>query len=405
MSGSATKSERRSGRDRLRPLSACRCPKTGRPLPCSAPLTTRRASGRRGRSNWFARSANGPGTPSNGRAPKRRSGNRRRGSGSRWKRPRAAPGHGIPGRMTATGMTPSAPAFGFTPEEVPSFETWFARVHVEDRSALRRQTRRDSPDDGSVGLHIPSRTPRWSRALDAESGTSRSRQHGPRHATHWTRTGHHRAPQDRGRSSGASRRGTRSRAANAARDGDAGHRVGGRARDARLCESGGRGDVRLGRRRADRPTDRAPDPVDRSRRHEPRGRPGPRRYPQGRVHVSDRSHRQSRADVGRRTPFRVRDRHHRAPAHRGGPSGALDRTGIPDDATAPDGVGPDARRAPCARADRQDAARWAPAASGHRGDEPRTAAQAGDRGRRGAERGAGRSESNSSTKRWRSRGR
>ena len=215
---------------------------------------------------------------------------------------------------------------------------------------------------------------------------------GQRHAAHGTRTGHHRAPPDRGCAPGASRRGTRSHAANAARDGDAGHRVGGRARDARLCESGGRGDVRLGRRRADRPTDRAPDTVDLSRRHEPRGRPGPRRHPQGRVHVSDRSHRQSRADVGRRTPFRVRDRHHRTPARRGGPSGALDRTGIPDDATESDGVGPDARRAPGARADRHDAARRAPAAPGHRGDEPRTAAEAGDRGWRGTERAAGRGE-------------
>ena len=28
--------------------------------------------------------------------------------------------------------------FGFTPEEAPSFETWFARVHVEDRPRIRR---------------------------------------------------------------------------------------------------------------------------------------------------------------------------------------------------------------------------------------------------------------------------
>ena len=108
-------------------------------------------------------------------------------------------------------------------------------------------------------------------------------------------------------------------------------------------------------------------PSRRLRRHEPRGRPGPRRHTQGRIHVSDRSHPQSRSDAGRRTRIRVRDRHHRTPARRGGPSGAHDRTGIPDDATESDGVGPDARRAPCARADRQDAARWAPAAPGHRG--------------------------------------
>ena len=42
------------------------------------------------------------------------------------------------------------------------------------------------------------------------------------------------------------------------------------------------------------------------------------------------------------------------------------RTGIPDDAAEPDGVGPDARRAACARADRQNAARRAAAAAGHR---------------------------------------
>ncbi len=124
----------------------------------------------------------------------------------------------------------------------------------------------------------------------------------------------------------------------------------------------------------------------------PAGGLRPRRHAQGRVHVSDRSHRQSRSDAGRRTRIRVRDRHHRTPACRGGPSGAHDRTGIPDDATESDGVGPDARRAPCARADRQDAARWAPAAPGHRGVEPRTAAEAGERGWSCAERAAGRGE-------------
>ena len=77
--------------------------------------------------------------------------------------------------------------------------------------------------------------------------------------------------------------------------------------------------------------------------------------------------------------LRVRHRHHRTPACRGRPSGAHGRTGIPDDATEPDGVGPDAGRAPCARADRQDASRRAAAAPGHRGAEPRTAAEAGVR--------------------------
>ena len=137
---------------------------------------------------------------------------------------------------------------------------------------------------------------------------------------------------------------------------------------------------------------RALDAIGVSRRHEPCGRPGPRRHPQGRVHVSDRSHRQSRSDAGRRTRIRVRDRYHRTPACRSGPSGAHDRTGIPDDATESDGVGPDARRAPCARADRQDAARRAPATPGHRGVEPRTAAEAGDRGRSRAKRAACRGE-------------
>ncbi len=89
---------------------------------------------------------------------------------------------------------------------------------------------------------------------------------------------------------------------------------------------------------------------------------------------------------------RVRDRHHRTPACGGGSSTADVRTGIPDDATESDGVGPDARRAPGARADRQNAARRAPAAPGHRGPEPRSPHQGRERGWSCAERAAGRGE-------------
>ncbi len=146
-------------------------------------------------------------------------------------------------------------------------------------------------------------------------------------------------------------------------------------------------------------------PVDVSRRHERRGRPGPRRHAQGRVHLSDRSLRQSRSDPRRRTRVCVRDRHHRTPACRGGPAGAHDRTGTPDDPTESDGVGSDACGAPCARADRQDAARWAPAAPGHRGLEPRPAVEAGDREVALRRASCSPKRSSSSTKRWSSRGR
>ena len=176
--------------------------------------------------------------------------------------------------------------------------------------------------------------------------------------------------------------------------------------DARLCEScvsrsmfGWAAEELIGQ-----PIERL-IPVDLSRRHEADGRPRPRRHTQGRIHVPDRSHRQLRSDAGRRTRIRVRDRHHRTPACRGGPSGAHDRTGIPDDATESDGVGPDARRAPCARADRQDAARWAPAAPGHRGVEPRTAAEAGDTRMELRRASCLQRRSSSSTKRSPSRGR
>ena len=67
-----------------------------------------RACGRPGRSSSFATSPSGPGTPSSAPAPKRHSGNRKRGSGSRSKRRQAAPGHGTFARMTPIGMTPSA---------------------------------------------------------------------------------------------------------------------------------------------------------------------------------------------------------------------------------------------------------------------------------------------------------
>ena len=134
------------------------------------------------------------------------------------------------------------------------------------------------------------------------------------------------------------------------------------------------------------------------------GPSGPRRPAQGRVDVSDRSHRQPRADAERRTRIRVHHRHHRTAACRGGAAGALGRTRIPDDATESDGVGPDARRAPCARADREDAARRAAAAPGHRRVEPRAAAETGERHRRRRARCSKR-QSSSSTKRWRSRGR
>ena len=108
ISGSATTTGRRSGRGRSRRWSAWRGSKTGRWLPRLASITTRRACGRRVRSSSFARSPNGPGTPSSAPAPRRHSGNRKRGSGLRSKRPQAAPGHGTPARMTPIGMTPSA---------------------------------------------------------------------------------------------------------------------------------------------------------------------------------------------------------------------------------------------------------------------------------------------------------
>ena len=108
ISGSATTTGRRSGRGRSRRSSAWRGSKTGRWLPRSASITTRRACGRRERSSSFARSPSGPGTPSSAPAPKRHYGNRKRGSSSRSKRRQAAPGHGTPARMTPTGMTPSA---------------------------------------------------------------------------------------------------------------------------------------------------------------------------------------------------------------------------------------------------------------------------------------------------------
>ncbi len=69
--------------------------------------------------------------------------------------------------------------FGFTPEEPPLFETWLARVHVEDRPRMRRileeilQTK-DTWDHTYRVLR-----PDGSRALDAESGTSRSRRDWP----------------------------------------------------------------------------------------------------------------------------------------------------------------------------------------------------------------------------------
>ena len=120
--------------------------------------------------------------------------------------------------------------------------------------------------------------------MDAEPGTRRSRRLRAGDAAHRTRAGRHRAPQDRGGSPGASRRGTRSHTANAARDRHPGHRLGGRARHDRLCESCGRSDVRLDRRGADRPADRAPDTVARFATARPPRRPGPRRHTQGRVH-------------------------------------------------------------------------------------------------------------------------
>ena len=49
--------------------------------------------------------------------------------------------------------------FGFTPEEPPLFETWLARVHVEDRPRDASHTRRDSADEGYVGSHIPCPAP------------------------------------------------------------------------------------------------------------------------------------------------------------------------------------------------------------------------------------------------------
>ena len=87
--------------------------------------------------------------------------------------------------------------FGFTPDEPPSFETWLARVHVDDRPRMRRTARRDSADDrirgitrtGSCALMEPCD---GCRAWDEPIATPT----GQRHAAHWTRTGHHRAPQD-----------------------------------------------------------------------------------------------------------------------------------------------------------------------------------------------------------------
>jgi PAS domain S-box-containing protein len=80
---------------------------------------------------------------------------------------------------------------------------------------------------------------------------------------------------------------------------------------------------------------------------------------------------------GRRPRHRVRDGHHRTAARRSRARAADGRTRVPDDTTQSDGVGPDARRAPCPRADRQDVARRTPAASGHRRVEPRTTVEAG----------------------------
>ncbi len=42
--------------------------------------------------------------------------------------------------------------FGFTPDEPPLFETWLARVHVEDRPRMRSHSRRDSADERIRGI-------------------------------------------------------------------------------------------------------------------------------------------------------------------------------------------------------------------------------------------------------------
>ena len=124
--------------------------------------------------------------------------------------------------------------FGFTPEDAPLFETWLARVHVDDRPRMGRileeilQTK--DTWDHTYRVLRPDGAVRWMQSLGRAD----------RDATgHVTRlTGLELDITERRRiedaAPGASRGGTRSHAANAARDRNAGHRVGGRARGSSL---------------------------------------------------------------------------------------------------------------------------------------------------------------------------
>ena len=86
--------------------------------------------------------------------------------------------------------------FGFTPEDPPSFETWLARVHVDDRPRMRRTLEEilQTKDtwDHTYRVLRPDGAVRWMQSL----GRADRDATGQRHAAHRTRTGHHRAPQD-----------------------------------------------------------------------------------------------------------------------------------------------------------------------------------------------------------------
>ena len=113
-----------------------RCSRADGWSPPSAPITSRRASGRRQRSSSFATSANGPGTPSSAPGAKRRSASRNSGSASRSKRRPAAPGRGPRRPIRLTGTNNSVPCTGSRPMNPRRQTRGCTRVHEDDRPRL-----------------------------------------------------------------------------------------------------------------------------------------------------------------------------------------------------------------------------------------------------------------------------
>ena len=150
---------RRSGRARSGRLSAWRCSRTGRWWPRSAPITTRRASGRRGEIELVREVAER--TWDAVERTRAEAALREQKTRLRLALEASAGGSWTWDLRTNESDWDEAfrAQFGFTPDEPPSFETWLSRVHVDDRPRMRRTLEEILQTQGHVGSHLPRRAP------------------------------------------------------------------------------------------------------------------------------------------------------------------------------------------------------------------------------------------------------